>query len=446
MLDTIEETRMYAEQFEQNEKRWSRGPAAWLAPIRKAAIARFLALGLPTTRHEQWRYTNVAPLAETTFRPAERSNAVTIEQLRPHLFGNDEVHRLVFVNGFFTPELSDVGSVPKGVTVGSLADLLVQDHAALRDNLARHADHFDNAFAALNTALMEDGVFVHVPAGTLVEQPLHVLFVTTDADEPTVTYPRTLVVAETGSQLTLVESHLGLGGNRYFTNGVSEFVLAENARVDYHKVQRESCAAFHIHTWHAQQQRDSSVTAHSFALGGRLTRNDVRVCLDGAGAHATLNGLSLLANTQHVDDHLRVEHLAPHCDSREYYKNILDGESRAVFTGRIYVEKDAQKTDGKQTNMNLLLSDEARVDTKPQLEIFADDVKCTHGATIGQIDADALFYLRSRGIPADAARALMVHAFAGENIDKVGIDSLREQLWNDVFKRLPRGPDWRERG
>ncbi|MFQ5805072.1 MAG: Fe-S cluster assembly protein SufD [Phycisphaerae bacterium] len=439
MINAAENTQAYAEQFERSEKSRSGRGAARLLPLRKAAIARFADLGFPTTQHEDWRYTNVRPLADTPFRPAAKNRELTLEDLHPFLFGGDAVYRLVFVNGFFAREMSNRHMLVAGLEAFSLAKALEGNGTAIRPHLGRHADYREQAFTALNTAFLHDGVFVHVARGKVVRPLIHVIYVTTAPAQPTVTHPRNLIVADANSQLTVVESYVGLGVGRYFTNAVTEIVVGEEARVDHYKVQRESRDAFHIHGLNVCQHRRSNFSAHSVSLGGLLTRNNVHVRLDGEGGEATLNGLSMLSGRQHVDDHLRVEHLKRHCDSREYYKNILDQRSRAVFTGRIYVAKDAQKTDGKQTNMNLLLSEDALVNTKPQLEIFADDVKCTHGATIGQIDADALFYLRTRGVPEDAARSLLVHAFAGEAIDRIRIDSLREHLHHELFARLPRG-------
>jgi len=448
MIQTLSRPGPYIAEFERLETRRGGRGGAWLMPLRRAAMARFAELGFPTTDQEHWRHTNLAPLAATPFGPADPDAHPGPEQLAP-LLPAGQAARLVFVNGRFAPELSDTGSLPEGVLVRDLAPALEQPDAPLRAHLARHAAYRDQPLVALNSALFEDGALVHVARGVVVERPIHVVFVTTRQAAPVVTYPRTLIVAEAQSALSLVEAFAGLpppgsqppgaGAGAYFTNAVTELVAGENAHVDYCKVQRESAAAFHLHTLRISQQCNSTLAAHAVTLGGRLARTDLHATFDGPGAGAALEGLALLAGTQHADDHLRVEHLQPHCTSREFYKNVLSGQARAVFTGRICVARTAQKTDAKQTNMNLLLSDAARVDTRPQLEIFADDVKCTHGATIGQLDPDALFYLRSRGLPDGAARQLLIQAFAGEIIDRIPAEALRTQLRRELAARLPGG-------
>lgn len=412
----------------------------WLAPIRKAAIARFAELGIPALRHEDWRYTNVGPLAEQQFAALEDVPAeVTGTRLQP-LFWGDNVPRIVFVNGQCMAGLSSVAGLPRDVLVSSLALAIRADElGVLESHLTRYADYQEDAFTALNTAFLRDGAFVHVPRGVIIERPLHLVFITLPRAEPTVSHPRNLIVAGDGSQLTIVETHVGLGETEYFTNAVTEIVAGENAIVDHYKVQRETELAWHIGKVHIHQQRSTNVRSHCISLGAHLARHNLHVVLDGEGGSCTLNGLYMVGGQQHVDNHLRVEHAAPHCDSRENFKGILDGRAHGVFTGRIVVHKEAQKTDGKQSNMNLLLSDGAQVDTKPQLEIFADDVKCTHGATIGQIDTEALFYLRSRGITEAAARSLLVYAFARESLEQIRVEPLRRHLHAVVVEKLPQG-------
>jgi Fe-S cluster assembly protein SufD len=407
--------------------------ANWLAPARKAALARFAELGFPTIRDEEWRFTNVAPIVKTRFvRPSTRPD-VTLDQIRPWLFGDGVAARLVFVNGRFTPELSRLDDIPKGLTVLNIAEAMASHAKQLETDLARHVNLADNAFAALNTAFISDGAFVRV------DKPVHALYVTTPGAEPTLQHPRNLFVAEESSQSRLVESYVSLGDGKYFNNAVTEIVAHPNAQVDHYRLQRESERAFHVSTLRTQQDRDSRVTSQSLSIGGGLVRNNIHAMLDGEGADATLNGLFITHNEQHVDHHLRVEHAKPRCTSWEFYKGLLDGKSRGVFTGRIFVHQIAQKTDAKQSNDNLLLSRDAHVDTTPQLEIFADDVRCTHGATIGQMDEDAIFYLRSRGFPLEAARSLLVYAFAGECLGQIGIDPLRNQVQKVILERLPHG-------
>ncbi|MCZ6734886.1 MAG: Fe-S cluster assembly protein SufD [Planctomycetota bacterium] len=439
MLQVAQKTDDYLSRFAQVEARLA-GDGAALLPIRKKAIERFAQLGFPTTRDEDWRFTNVAPIARTAFEAATGDGeAVEAHQLATSALLQADWPRLVFVNGYVAPQLSSVGELPGGVRLESLAAVAHADPEALQQHLARHADYQDHPFTALNTAFMEDGAYVHIPKGVYLKQPIHLVFVSTADAGSVISHPRNLIVAETGSQATIIESYLGLGDGVYFTNAVTEIVVGENAVIDHYKVGREAEQAYHVGTTQIYQDRSSNASSHAITIGGALVRNDINTVLDGEGAQCTLNGLYLVSGRQHVDNHLRVEHAKPHCDSREFFKGVLDGHGKAVFTGRIIVRKDAQKTDAKQTNMNLLLSDHAQVDTKPQLEIFADDVKCTHGATIGQIDENAMFYLRSRGLSEPAARGLMVYAFASEAIDRIQPQPLRAQLRQTLFDWLPEG-------
>ena len=445
MSTVTSELNSYQSEFMRLENEWiARGPA-WLLPIRKGAIARFGELGFPTTRDEEWRYTNVSHIARTDFKLADGSAPeTTADRIEPFTFASAEGCRLVFVNGHFVPALSRLEDLPDGVYVGSLAEALHTYGDLVRLHLARHAGYQANAFTALNTALFADGAFVHIPKDRIVEPPLHILFAATAQGQPTMSCPRNLIVADRASQAAVIESYVGLDDGAYFTNAVTEIVVADGTVLEHCKLQRESEQAYHVAGLHIRQAADSNVTAHSFSLGGALVRNDVAPVLRAEGSECTLNGLYVVGGEQHVDNHLRVEHAGPHCDSREYYKGLLSDRARGVFAGRIVVHEGAQKTDAKQTNMNLLLSDDARVDTKPQLEILADDVKCTHGATIGQLDKDAIFYLRSRGIGEDAARSLLVRAFAGEMIDRIGIAAVRQRLVADLLARLPNGHLLRE--
>jgi Fe-S cluster assembly protein SufD len=440
MTALAEQHSRFIESFERLRPRL--GDGHWLAPVRRAAMDRFTELGFPTTDHEDWRFTNVAPIAATAFAPAKTPSVLpSASDLRPFTFG--EPCRLVFVNGHYCPALSLTPSVA-GLKIASIGESLKSDGPDSQSQLAKHARYDDQAFVALNTAMFEDGASVQIAPNAIIPGPIHLLYVFVPDEQPSVAYPRNLIVAGLGSQATVVESYIGLSDGVYLSNAVTELVLGENAVVDHYHVQRESPKAFHVSTLHLQQDRSSTVSSLSVSLGGSLTRNDIVAVLGGEGGDCTLNGLFMGEDKQHVDNHLRVEHVAPHCHSWEYYKGVLDGQAKGVFTGRIVVHKGAQKTDAKQTNMNLLLSEGAQIDTKPQLEIFADDVKCTHGATIGQIDADALFYLRARGISELDARNLMVYAFAGESLGQIKIDSLRRELEALLFDRLPGGERLKE--
>jgi Fe-S cluster assembly protein SufD len=307
-------------------------------------------------------------------------------------------------------------------------------------HLAQYADVSKEVFAALNTAFLSDGAFVYLPKGTVLENPIHLLFVSTgESSRPSVSHPRTLVVAEASSQAQIIESYAGFGPGVYFTNAITEVVAGEDATIDHYKLQREGLDAFHIGTVQLQLERSANISTQSISLGGALVRNHVNAVLNGEGAEATLNGFYLVNGTQHVDNHTSIDHAKPHCTSHELYKGILDGRARGVFNGRIIVRPDAQKTDSKQTNKNLILSEEALVNTNPQLEIYADDVKCTHGATIGQLDSDALFYLRSRGIDLVSAKHLLTYAFAGDFIHRLKIEPLRTELEKTLVARLAEG-------
>jgi Fe-S cluster assembly protein SufD len=420
---------VFLSHYTQREKELAGSSTPWLNHLRQEAIHRFAELGLPTTRNEEWKYTNVAPLARARFQPARAGEARLALQDLAGVPGADlGGPRLVFLNGHFAPEFSSVDELPDAVKVQSLAAVLANGAEVVQGHLGRYAAFENQPFVALNTAFVEDGAFVEIPQGLVVEKPIHLLFVTTAAVSATAAHPRTLVVAGAGTQATIIETYLGLGSGVYFNNVVSEIVLGENAVVDHYRVEREVEQAFHIATLQACLSRSSSFTSENVALGGGLVRNDVNGLLDGEGADCALNGLYVIRRRQHVDNHTVIDHAQPHCTSRELYKGILDGRATGVFNGVIKVRKDAQKTDSVQQNKNLLLSRDALINTKPQLEIFADDVKCTHGATIGQLDKDALFYLRARGIQEEQARSLLIYAFASEVVERFRVEPLREVL------------------
>jgi Fe-S cluster assembly protein SufD len=382
-----------------------------LARLRRAAVERFAALGFPTVKDEEWRFTNLAPLTRIPFEPAPP-------------------------NGQRPPFLDRGPPLPDGVIVCDLSEALLRYPDLVEPYLARLADHEHHAFTALNAAFLRDGAFVYLPAGQVVEEPIRLAFVTTAANRPLAWYRRCLIVTGPGSRASVVESYDGPGGV-YFTNAVTEAVVAEGAVLDHYRVQREGKEAFHVATVQARQSRGSRFTSHVVSVGGALARTDLNVVLDGEGSEATLNGLYLAAGDQLIDHHTRIDHARPRCTSHELYKGILDGRARGVFNGKIYVHPDAQKTDARQTSRTLLLSDDAVIDAKPQLEIFADDVKCTHGASIGQLDEEQLFYLRTRGIGREAARQLLTYAFANEVLGRIPIDPLRAELEGLLFAREP---------
>jgi Fe-S cluster assembly protein SufD len=425
----------YAQQFERLDQA---GQPAWLRQVRKAGMSRFLELGFPTVNDEDWRFTNVAPIAQMPFAPLlspapARNDAGDLGRFS---FTNLKATRLVFLNGHFSRELSTILPQPDGVKLGGLAEALAADPALLEKHLGRHTRDADNGFTALNTAFFQDGAFIHVPDGRVVAEPVHLLYIATPPAPGATILPRNLIVAGRGSQLTVIESFVGASDGAYFTNAAEELVIGEGAVVEHCKFQDESARAYHIAAIHAHLSRSCNFIAHSVCTGARLSRNNIRTTLADEGVECVLNGLYLTRDEQVADHHMIVDHAKPHCNSHEYYNGILDGKSKGVFHGRILVRPDAQKTDAKQTNKNLLLSEDATIDTKPQLEIYADDVKCTHGATVGQLNEDSIFYLRARGIGLEMARRMVIHAFAGEIIARIRHAAARQEMDNIVWDHL----------
>jgi Fe-S cluster assembly protein SufD len=411
---------------------------AWLTDARRQALERFAALGFPTTREEEWRFTSIAPIAETPFVLASNgASTVQPRDLEPLRLPGDTAATLVFANGQYVPALSDVGRLPQGVRIDNLARAVAGPGTDVERHLTRAVDAGRHAFTALNTASLLDGAFISVPDGTSVERPIHFVFLSTAGERATMAPPRVLVVMGAESRATIVESYAATHASRYFNNAVTEVFAGENARLDHYKLQQENAAAAHIASMHLRVARHSTVTCHSISFGGALVRNDVIVVLDGEGAECTLNGLYLGEGRTLVDNHTTIDHARPHCASREIYKGILADHARAVFNGKIIVRPDAQKTDAKQTNKALLLSEDAQINTKPQLEIFANDVKCTHGAAIGQMDDEAIFYLRARGLDQHEARRILIRAFAGDVLHRIPIAALGARLDEELMRRLP---------
>ena len=412
------------------------GPG-WLRERRAAAMAWFAETGFPTTRHEDWRFTPIAPIAATAFVPGEPLHLLpTIAA--PYLLADAAAAELVFVNGRFEPALSRVEGLPAGVQAGSLRELLARDPGRAEGWLGRVADPVASAFTALNTAFVEDGAYVEIAKSVVVERPIHVLFYSSVSGAPQVSHPRLLFVAGEHSEARLVETYAGTAPQVYLTNAVSEFVIGDRAVIDHYKVQRESLAGYHVAAMQVRTGRESVFVSHVLTFGAAIARNDIGAVLGGPGGDTTLNGLYLADGDQLVDTHTTIDHALPHNGSHELYKGILGGHARAVFNGKIIVRPDAQKTDAKQTNKALLLSDGAEINTKPQLEIFADDVKCTHGATVGQLDAEMLFYLRSRGLDAHDARALLIRGFVGDITGRIRVEALRERVDAALLAQIPR--------
>lgn len=411
---------------------------SWLRRLRENAMARFEEVGFPTTKDEEWKYTNVAPIARTGFTPLPSDETSTLDDFASLGIPETRDSQLVFVNGRLRDDLSSLTALPAEVIALDLSQALADKRYAeiAREYLARHADFVASGFTAINTAFINHGAFVYIPRGITVEVPLHVLFISDPTEPNKLTSPRLLLIAEENSNTTLIESYVSAHDAPYLTNAVVEVVLKEGARLEHYKVQREGAQAFHIATTAADLGASSSYDTTTITFGAQLSRHDIHVTMDHEGAECWVDGLYLVTAAQHTDTHSVIDHRKPHCTSRQLYKGILDGKSRAVFNGKIFVRHDAQKTDAMQTNKNLLLSNEARVDTKPQLEILADDVKCAHGAAVGQIEEDELFYLETRGIHSDLARNLLTYGFAEEVIGKIKIESIRSQLDEAVLNRL----------
>jgi Fe-S cluster assembly protein SufD len=437
---SMSETDPHLEKFERFEKEASQ--PSWVLALRKAGIARFAELGFPTLQHEDWRFTNVAPITKLPFKPVFQAgrDGLTAETVARFTFGQLPANRLVFAGGHFIAELSAVAPQPPGVIIKNLAAALTADSALVQKHLTHQAAEGTDPFCSLNTAFFQDGAFVYVPPGVAVEAPIHLLFVSTARESGATAHPHNLIIAGEASRATVLESYVGTTNTSVFTNAVTELVLGDGTAVEHCKFQDESLTAFHIAAIHARLGRGCNLISHSIATGARLSRNNIRTTLGGEGVECVLNGLYLTRNDQLADHHMIVEHTQPRCNSHEYYNGILDGRSKGVFHGRILVRPAAQKTDAKQTNKNLLLSEDATVDTKPQLEIYADDVKCTHGATVGQLNEDSIFYLRARGIGAQTARRMLIHAFAGEIIERVRHTPARTELDQLIWDRLEQNP------
>lgn len=418
------------------------GPA-WLRAIREAAIGRFGELGFPTTRQEDWRFTSVQAIAEAPFavRPGTTPSDVppgTVSQWALTASGDP---RLVFIDGVYAEQLSSAHGLPPGVRLESLARAVERDPALVEPHLARYARFQDHAFAALNSAFLRDGALVYVPATVELSRPVELLYLSTAAPERVVSHPRTLIVMDRLARASVVETYATVSGQgTHWTNAVTELILGDGARLDLYRVQRESREAYHVATTQSFQGRDSVLAVHPIALGSALARHDLNAVLGGSGALCTLNGLYLAGGRQHVDHHTVIDHAQPHCESHEYFNGVLTDRAHGVFNGRIIVRPGAQRTDSKQTNNNLLLSEQARADSQPQLEIYADDVKCTHGATLGPLDRQAMFYLRSRGLGEEEARGMLTYGFGAEILDRMELATVRTALDRLVRAWLGAGP------
>ena len=415
---------------------------AWLTELRESGINQFRRQGLPTPRTEAWKYTNLRPLQKVAFAAAPDAAAARpagLDKAPSLLPSGEHVRRLVLTEGRFDPALSSIGDLPPGVTLEPLAQAIRRDPGGLQSYLGRIAHPVGQPMLALNTALMEDGVVLRVGRGAVLSEPVEVLHLGGLSDRAVAYHPRLLVLLEADSRAVLVENFVGLGDASYFANAVTEIRVAEGARLDHIKVQAEGAAATHLASCHVWLDRQATFIGFSLALGAQLSRNEVHVRLEGEGARCRVNGAYLMRGKQHCDNTTLIEHLKPETSCREVFKGVLDDQSRGVFQGRIMVHRGADKTDGHQLSKALLLSDRAEIDAKPELEIYADDVKCSHGATVGDIDEQALFYLRARGVPEARARSLLIQAFLDEALDEVGIPALHEALLSRVADWLGTG-------
>jgi Fe-S cluster assembly protein SufD len=439
-LQLIKEENTYASAFRELIETRAVNEPSWLRLLRQKSFDRFESVGYPSVKEEDWKYTNVTPIAKANFAPVLSSNrtTVTASDLQPLSHEETRNSSLVFLNGRYRKDLSDLQALPADAVVLSFSEgLTFERHAAvIRQHFEHYAGDSENGFTALNTAFAE-GVLIVVPANTTVEKPIHLLFVSESnkASAPA-SFPRVLVVAEENSNATIVETHASLTGGKYLTNAVVDLTIEHGANLHHYKVQRESTDAFHIAATTADLGAGATYDTTTINFGAAISRHGIEVRMDHEGAQCSVDGLYMVDGKQHTDTHSVIDHRQPRCSSHQLYKGILDGKSRAVFNGKVFVRHGAQQTDARQTNKNLLLSPEAHVDTKPQLEIFADDVKCAHGAAVGQLDLEELFYLESRGINPTLARNMLTYGFAEEVIEKIKIGSIKRELDEAVLHRL----------
>ncbi len=426
----------YIRQFDEFEKSLNGEKTSEFHQRRKIAINDFEKLHFPTLKNEEWKYTDITSLLNHSFAPDYKKTKVLPEVINKFLFDKLEHSLLVFVNGAYSPEHSKLIDIPKGVIVESIAESIKKDNPIVKKHLGSYAKNENFFFTTLSSAFIKDGAFIYIPDGKVVEDPIHVIFYTKANDKKVLTQPRNLFVAGKNSQVTIIEHYVSDEEGIYFTNAVTEIVTDENAIVDHTKLQEESSKAFHIARMEVDQERSSNFASHLISLGAEISRNDFNARFNDEGGECMLNGLFMINNEQIFDAHTMIDHAKPHCNSYEHYKGILQDKSKGVFNGKVMVRPDAQKTNAFQQNNTILLSDEAIMNTKPQLEIFADDVKCSHGATIGKLNDEAKFYLKSRGIGEESATAILIHAFASDVITTIKIFALRDYLEEIITKRF----------
>jgi Fe-S cluster assembly protein SufD len=433
-LELLKEQNLFTSAFRELLDAPAANEPAWLRLLRQKSFDRFEQIGFPTVKDEDWKYTSVAPIARTNFAPV--FDYVSNKDLKAFQYPEMRDSTLVFVNGIFQKELSSLQGLSNTAVVMSFADAIAsgEHEPVIREHFAWEGE---DGFFALNLAFSQ-GLFIKIVAEAKIETPIHLLFVT-DSSNPAAAFPRVLIVAEKNSNATIVESYASLASEGCLTNSVIELTIKDGAHVQHYKIQRESNQAFHIANTRADLGSNANYDTTTINFGAAISRHGIDVRMDHEGAQCSVDGLYMVDGNQHSDTHSVIDHRQPRCASHQLYKGILDGKSRAVFNGKVFVRHGAQQTDARQTNKNLLLSPEARVDTKPQLEIFADDVKCAHGAAVGQLDQDQLFYLESRGINSTLARNMLTYGFAEEVIEKIKIDSIKRELDEAVLHRLHSG-------
>ena len=437
MENTLDIKKLFLSHFADFENSLNGGKAKPVHELRRSAISKFSELQFPTTRDEEWKYTNISPLLKHDFVPVQKSAEDYEFEVNHFLFDKMEHSLIVFINGMYSSGLSKIKDLPKGVVVKSLSEAIKEDNPIVKRHLGQYADFKNHIFTSLSAAFVQDGAFIYIPDGKVVEDPIHILFLTISDNQKILVQPRNLFVAGKNSQFTIIEHFASTSDEDiYFTNSVTEIVTEENAFVDHLKVQEESKKAFHIGRMDVHQERNSNFVSHLISFGAAISRNDFNSRFNDDGGESMLNGLFLIEGTQLFDAHTLIDHAKPHCNSHEHYKGILMGSSRGVFNGKVIVRKNAQKTNAFQENNNIILSDDALANTKPQLEIFANDVKCSHGATIGQLDNDAMFYLKTRGIGVDRAKAILIHAFASDVVRYIKVNAVREYIESILKKKF----------
>ncbi len=410
----------------------------WFSEQRKSALTLFKETGFPSSRQENWKYTNTRPIAKQTFTNTnDQSISISKDEIEAIRFKGLDCYELVFVNGIYSEEHSNIEDLPENIVIENMATALAKDSALLEKHLAKYADNKVSPFTALNTAFIQHGTYINVPKNTVIEKPINILYLSKDSSKTFASHPRNLIVLAEHSEATVIESYIGIDDANYFTNAVTEISLTASAILKHYKIQQESLNAYHIGNLNVMQDQNSRFESNSISLGGSLVRNDIHGQLAEEGASIVMNGLYMTNNKQHVDNHTRVDHLKPNTHSSENYRGVLNGQSRAVFNGKVVVHPQAQKIEAHQNNANLLLSDDAEIDTKPELEIYADDVKCSHGATVGQLDQNMLFYLRSRAIDEETARSLLTYAFADEVIRDISFAPVKNRLEYLIVGQLP---------